>query len=68
VNSARPFRKARLAKRLTLKQVADAMQRAESHPSRWEYGKLIPSAEDLGALALSTVRQRNHGRTVAALA
>jgi transcriptional regulator with XRE-family HTH domain len=35
---------------MTLKQVADAMNRNESHPSRWENGKLVPSAEDIGAL------------------
>jgi transcriptional regulator with XRE-family HTH domain len=44
------LRQARLAKHMTLRQVADAVGRAESHTSRWENGKLIPSAEDLGAL------------------
>lgn len=33
-----------------MKQVAEAIGRHESHASRWENGKLVPSAEDLGAL------------------
>jgi transcriptional regulator with XRE-family HTH domain len=44
------LRRARMANGMTLKQVAEAMNRNESHPSRWENGKLVPSAEDLGAL------------------
>jgi transcriptional regulator with XRE-family HTH domain len=44
------LRQARQSKQLTLKQVADALGRHESHASRWETGKLVPSAEDLGAL------------------
>ncbi|HEY0803925.1 MAG TPA: helix-turn-helix transcriptional regulator, partial [Pseudonocardiaceae bacterium] len=44
------LRQARLARQMTLRQVADAMGRNESHPSRWENGKLVPSAEDIGAL------------------
>ncbi|HEX9337624.1 MAG TPA: helix-turn-helix transcriptional regulator, partial [Pseudonocardiaceae bacterium] len=44
------LRHARLARQMTLRQVADAMGRHESHPSRWENGKLVPSAEDIGAL------------------
>jgi transcriptional regulator with XRE-family HTH domain len=44
------LRRARKAKGLTLKQVAEATRRAESHASRWENGHLVPTSEDLGAM------------------
>ena len=50
-NLASQFKKIRTEKGLTQKQVADGINIAEQAYQRYEYGKIIPSALTLIALA-----------------
>ena len=50
-NLAQQFKKIRLENRLTQKQVADGLNITEQAYQRYEYGKTVPSALVLIALA-----------------